>query len=797
MGKVLTTLVLLLVALVAAVLVGPSFVDWNQYKAEITAEAKKATGRELTIAGDVSLGLLPSPALAAEQVSLANVEGGSQPEMIALDALKIEVALLPLLGGQIQVQSVVLVEPQILLEVLPEGRANWDFEEEMAEAAEDGEAQTAGEEESEAAGDGEDFTVRVDNFTIENGSLVYRDAVSGREERLEAIDAQIVAESLRGPFAVDGELTTNGLRARIEATVGKLPDAGATTFNLALGLPTAAAEAQMTGTLSRHPESFELRGKLKGAGENLAALVAAVADGADGLPEALGNAFTLEGTIEADDAHFSASELSLGLGKTTVEGEASIALGPPTDLRVKLSAGRLDLDELLAAASPGETTENSGSDASSGEASQESDAKSGAEPQATPAPAAEVAKSFAIPADLQGAIDLNVGALVHRGQVVRQIRIQAEMAEGVLQLKRALALLPGGSDISLTGKLAQGEQGPRFAGRLEGASDNLRSVLQWLGAPVAEVPADRLRKMSLTTRIDATPEQLNLSELDLRVDLSRLAGGVVVALRERPGLGIGLALDTLNLDAYLPRPGSATATQSAEPAAIEGESEAAAQDSQAESQPQASDGGGAGPLESFDANLNLRVGSLTYQGQTARDILLQGTLQNGDLSIKQAQITDLAGSALSYSGQLGGLDGRPTMDGTIDLKIADPVKLAAIAGLDPGPLARLGAFNLAGNLKGSLDDLAFNSKLAMLGGRFGLAGTARLLASPLAFDVALDAKHPDMAALARALAGATGLGAGLGGIDLKARLAGTPAALTVSGLSGSLGPMVLGRRTRP
>ena len=77
MGKVLTTLVLLLVALVAAVLIGPSFVDWNQYKTEIAAEAKKATGRDLTVAGDVSLALLPSPALSAEKVSLANVQGGS------------------------------------------------------------------------------------------------------------------------------------------------------------------------------------------------------------------------------------------------------------------------------------------------------------------------------------------------------------------------------------------------------------------------------------------------------------------------------------------------------------------------------------------------------------------------------------------------------------------------------------------------------------------------------------------------------------------------------------------------
>ena len=52
--------------LIAAVLVGPSFVDWNAQKALITEEARKVTGRTLVVDGDVSLVLLPSPALSAE-----------------------------------------------------------------------------------------------------------------------------------------------------------------------------------------------------------------------------------------------------------------------------------------------------------------------------------------------------------------------------------------------------------------------------------------------------------------------------------------------------------------------------------------------------------------------------------------------------------------------------------------------------------------------------------------------------------------------------------------------------------
>ena len=796
MGKVLTTLVLLLVALVAAVLIGPSFVDWNQYKTEIAAEAKKATGRDLTVAGDVSLALLPSPALSAEKVSLANVQGGSRPEMLELEALEIQVALLPLLGGRSQVQSVSLVKPRILLEVLPDGRNNWDLEngtpETAAATSDDGGSEAADQSRSDSSsGADEDFTIRVDNFTIEQGSLVYRDAPGGREERIEAIDARIVAESLRGPFAVQGEMTSHSTRGRIDATIGRLPEAGATTFNVTFGLPEAIAEAQLTGTLSRHPESFELRGKLKGQGENLAAVIDTLAKQSDDLPAALGNPFTLEGAIEADDVHFSATELRLGLGTTAIEGAASWQAGPPSDVRLKIAASRLDLDELLAEASQPEDSSEAEQEAEATEGQAESNAVATAAAPAAPKPA----QAFALPSDLNGAVDISVGALVLRGQVVRQIRLSAELADGRLALNQAMALLPGGSDVSLAGGLAPSEQGPRFQGRFEGASDNLRAVLQWLGAPVADVPADRLRKMSVTSRIDATPSQVNLSELDLRLDLSRLAGGVVVALRERPGLGIGLALDTLNLDAYLPRGGALPAgSPSGETETASAEESATSEDAETEENEAGGTAGSSspgGPLEAFDANLNLRVGSLTYQGQTARDITLQGTLQNGDLSIKQASVADLAGSALSYSGGLSGLGDKPAVDGTLDLKIADPTKLAAMAGVDAALLGRIGAFNMTGNVTGSLDEFAFNSKLAMLGGRFGLAGNAKLLSAPLAFDVTLDAEHPDAGRLAQALAGPGGLGPGLGKLDLKARLAGTPAQVTISGLSGRLGPFDL------
>ncbi|MEX2296502.1 MAG: AsmA family protein [Dongiaceae bacterium] len=146
----------IVVLLIVAVLVGPSFVDWNQYKPQIAAEVEKATGRTLSIDGDLSLSVLPAPTLTAEGVRFANIEGGSAADMVTLEALDVRVAFMPLLSGDVQVTSVTLVSPTILLEKLPDGSVNWEIAPPADAAADDTAATgTTAEEETAEAPDAE------------------------------------------------------------------------------------------------------------------------------------------------------------------------------------------------------------------------------------------------------------------------------------------------------------------------------------------------------------------------------------------------------------------------------------------------------------------------------------------------------------------------------------------------------------------------------------------------------------------------------------------------------------------
>ena len=122
------------------------------------------TGRDLVIDGDISLSLLPSPTLSVSGVRLANLPGGSSPDMARLKSLDVHVALVPLLSSKIRVTRVTLIEPVVLLERLPDGRANWQF---VPPANASGAAGTA----SPGAADGPAAQISIDNFTIENSVI--------------------------------------------------------------------------------------------------------------------------------------------------------------------------------------------------------------------------------------------------------------------------------------------------------------------------------------------------------------------------------------------------------------------------------------------------------------------------------------------------------------------------------------------------------------------------------------------------------------------------------------------------
>lgn len=131
---VLAVIVVLLVA--GATTTAALMFDGEALRSRAIEAVRRATGRELTIAGPVRLGWSLTPTVTAEGVSLANPPGMSRPAMATLDRLDVQVALWPLLQRRVEVRGLTLIGPDVLLERDAAGQPNWVFTRPAAPSAE-------------------------------------------------------------------------------------------------------------------------------------------------------------------------------------------------------------------------------------------------------------------------------------------------------------------------------------------------------------------------------------------------------------------------------------------------------------------------------------------------------------------------------------------------------------------------------------------------------------------------------------------------------------------------------------
>ena len=104
-----------------------SSINPTQLTQLLSSTVKDATGRDLQIAGPVRLNIFPSIGVKAEQVTLSNASWASQPQMLAFKHIELDVKLLPLFLGRVEISSVNLVGLDADLQTNSTGQNNWDL----------------------------------------------------------------------------------------------------------------------------------------------------------------------------------------------------------------------------------------------------------------------------------------------------------------------------------------------------------------------------------------------------------------------------------------------------------------------------------------------------------------------------------------------------------------------------------------------------------------------------------------------------------------------------------------------
>ncbi len=769
-----------IVIAVAVALIAPSLINWNAYKDDITRELNRLTGRAVVIQGDIDFAVLPAPKLIVGAARLANLKGAKAKDMVRLKYFDVRVALLPLLSGRIEIKSIGLVEPVIELEVLADGRNNWDFAGAApaapAPAKSAASAGPAKPEEKLSRMLGSLAGIRLDRLRVVNGKITFRDSVAGTVKQVENFNLNISAKSLMGPLEAAGKLRHGGADIAFKSRLGRLDGlfgTGGTPAEITIELPGPKARITVRGTLTVPVGGHKFTGNFEASGPDLAAFASTLSSlgggGGDPSPQLLARKFKLKGALAATAAGIEANELALELGTTRGTGAVNVRLGDVPQVDVALSFNRIDLDRWLAE-SP----------------------KRPAPKLSPPAPRRPggilpVLKAQGETPNLRGSIDVTVDAVLFRGGVVRQAKFNAGYADGKLKLHQLAALLPGGSDVTLTGEAQLAQRGRRFDGSIEAVSDNFRGVLSWLKIDASKLPPGRVHKVSLTANIRATERQISVESLDLRLDASRVTGGIVLALRARPSFGANLIINRLNLDAYLPQ-----SAKSAEPKSATGAGAAKPPPAKTPAKTPAKPGPGAlAALDGFDANLKLRIDRLTYNRVPVRNIRFNGTLFGGELTLRRASIGRVAGGSISLSGNMRGFAETLDLDVRFKGSTKDPSRLAQLGGIEAS-IADFGRIDLSGRVRGTTKRLKLDATLKSGKAGIGIAGELRDLDTQPAYSLYVKARHPNFTEFVKSFHKSfSPPSPKLGVFALEGRVKNSAQGIALSGLKGALGPVEL------
>jgi AsmA protein len=248
MRKLLLLLAGVIVVVIVAAIALPFLIPTETYKAELSARVEAATGRQLTIDGPLRFSVLPSLALEAQGVRFANVEGAANPDMVRLRQLTVQLRLLPLLRGAVEVERFVLVEPEIHLEIDADGRPNWQLGGLGTVAPSVGGVASPGDGAPGPSGGGGAALpltgVSLGDVHLQQGTVTFTDRRSGVVERLEAVDLSVALPDLEGPLTVDGSLVYKDEAVELDLSVQRPKDLleGAAS---PLGVQLAAAPLEL------------------------------------------------------------------------------------------------------------------------------------------------------------------------------------------------------------------------------------------------------------------------------------------------------------------------------------------------------------------------------------------------------------------------------------------------------------------------------------------------------------------------------------------------------------------------
>jgi AsmA protein len=220
----------LIVVVIGALLVVPHFIDANRYKPLLEKYVLEATGRPLSVAGDVRVSLFPWAGVSFTDLRLGNTPAFAERDFLTVKTFDVRVKLWPLLFRQIEADRLALNEPRLQLVTNKDGSVNWDFATKSAQPKRTEAAGAAPESGLPIA------SLMVGELIVQNGQIVMIDHRAGSRREISALDIALRDVSFDRPvrMTLSAKIDQKPLSAEGRfGPLGRSPGMGAVPLELA------------------------------------------------------------------------------------------------------------------------------------------------------------------------------------------------------------------------------------------------------------------------------------------------------------------------------------------------------------------------------------------------------------------------------------------------------------------------------------------------------------------------------------------------------------------------------------
>jgi uncharacterized protein involved in outer membrane biogenesis len=459
-----------IIALVAA-LIGPYFIDWNQFRPQFETEASRVIGAPVRVGGELDARLLPTPSLRLRSVV---VGGANDLGKVRAEKLDVEFSLGALMRGEWRATELTINGLALDLGLDPQGRIDWPA----------------------STGKFSLGTLAIDRLNL-TGRVALHDAASRGTLELNDIAFSGDVRSLAGSLRGDGNFMVSGVRYPFRVSSGQSVDGNGTRVHLNVDPGQRAFSADLDGVLS-----FEARApRFEGA------LVLATPAGLKAKGDAPITPWRISAKVKADAAAARLEQLETSYGAEDsalkFTGSGDVRFGASPLLHAVLTARQLDADRFAAKAN------------------------GAAEPmRLLPGLRALVAGIPQAPMPAQ--IEFSTEQIMLGGRPLQNLAAELQADGGSWIIDRLDFRAPGATQVNLSGTRAQAGPSGGFTGALSIDSSDPDTLVAWLQGR-SEITYRSQKPLRLRGDVSVAPDRIAIEAMKAEIDGDAVEGRVAVS----------------------------------------------------------------------------------------------------------------------------------------------------------------------------------------------------------------------------------------------------------------------------